>query len=1065
MSAACPLFPHVVMRASAGTGKTFQLTNRYLSLINAGALPEQMLAVTFTRKAAGEILDRLLIRLAEAAASPDQLTELQRHITGATLDRHRCVELLKTLLHHLHRLRVSTLDSFFVQIAGVLALELGLPVGWQIVEELDDQRLRVEAIRVLLAEDALAGLVNLMRLLSKGEASRSVMAFLASVATDLYDLSQQTAASAWQALPRPQPLSQAALDAAIHQIAAFGFSDGRFTRARDADIVAASCEDWPTFVSKGLAGRIVAGEDTYYRKPIGSAVLDAYQPLIHHAQAVLLKQIADQNEATRRILDRFGQVYQRLKLRHRALRFEDITHVLAHTLTSASLDHVHYRLDTPIAHLLLDEFQDTSLTQWSAIQPFAERVTAQIGHSFFCVGDVKQAIYGWRGGVAELVDTVVGELPNVAEAQLNCSYRSSQTVIDTVNTVFGRLAANPVLSPYPAVVSAWSRRFATHTTVHSDLPGHCRLVTAPAANEDVEQALVTLQWAATEVARLHRAHPDRTIGILVRRNQAVARLIYALRHTHGIAASEEGGNPLTDSVAVQLILSLLRLADHSEDTVARFHVAYSPLGHFVGFEHYDDGSAAQRVSLAVRQRLMAIGYGRTIYGWVQALAHSCDQRELNRLYQLVELAYTYEPQVTERSTDFVAYVCAKKVEDPTAAPVRVMTMHQAKGLEFDIVVLPELDVNLEGLTPPVVVGRAGPTQPIEAVCRYVSKELRPLLPAQFQEMFAAHTTQVVNESLCLLYVAMTRAVHALSMIIAPSRPNEKTIAKTFAGIVRTGLYGVAKADPETILYDHGRPDWPPQPTGSTATDIPEMPASGSGEPEVLTIPLRTPLARRTRGLERVRPWQAVEGPGVRLADRMRPGASQAMARGALLHAWLEHIEWLDDGEPAEDMLRSVAHNFTSVGLDIEAEIRTFRSLLALPQTRTVLSRHAYGDLAQLGFSATCCADVQHQHVALRVLRERPFAVRENDAVVYGIIDRLVLFCLGDRVLAADLLDFKSDALAVRDTAEIDEAVARYQPQLTLYHRAITQQFRLDVDCIVTRLLFVQVGEIRRVAVL
>ena len=190
-----------------------------------------------------------------------------------------------------------------------------------------------------------------------------------------------------------------------------------------------------------------------------------------------------------------------------------------------------------------------------------------------------------------------------------------------------------------------------------------------------------------------------------------------------------------------------------------------------------------------------------------------------------------------------------------------------------------------------------------------------------------------------------------------------------------------------------------------------------------------------------------------------------MARGALLHAWLEHIEWLDDGEPAEDMLRRVAHNFTSVGLDIEAEIHTFRSLLAFPQTRTVLSRCGYGDLAQLGFSATCCADVQHQHVALRVFRERPFAVRENDAVVYGIIDRLVLFCQGDRVMAADLLDFKSDALSVRDTAEIDEAVARYQPQLTLYHRAITQQFRLDVDCIATRLLFVQVGEIRRVAVL
>src|SRR5262249_31956230 len=162
------------------------------------------------------------------------------------------------------------------------------------------------------------------------------------------------------------------------------------------------------------------------------------------------------------------------------------------------------------------------------------------------------------------------------------------------------------------------------------------------------------QRAATEIARLHREHPDQTMGILVRRNRSVAPLIALLRHVHGIAASEEGGNPLTDSVAVQLILSLLRLSDHPGDTVARFHVAHSPLGPMVGLEHYDDHAEACRVALDLRQRLMTMGYGQTIDGWVQALAPCCDQRELHRLLQLVELAYGYEPQATERPTDFVA---------------------------------------------------------------------------------------------------------------------------------------------------------------------------------------------------------------------------------------------------------------------------------------------------------------------------------------------------------------------------------------------------------------------------
>jgi ATP-dependent exoDNAse (exonuclease V) beta subunit len=196
-----PPFPHVVIRASAGTGKTFQLTNRYLSLINAGASPAQILAVTFTRKAAGEILDRLLGGLAEAAHSAATLQELQQHMTGPTLDRGRCVELLKALLRDLHQLQISTLDSFFVQIARGMTLELGLPMDWQIVEELDDQRLRTEAMQALLAEEALAELVNVLRLLSKGEAPRSVVAVLDGVATALYTLAQQTDAQAWHALP------------------------------------------------------------------------------------------------------------------------------------------------------------------------------------------------------------------------------------------------------------------------------------------------------------------------------------------------------------------------------------------------------------------------------------------------------------------------------------------------------------------------------------------------------------------------------------------------------------------------------------------------------------------------------------------------------------------------------------------------------------------------------------------------------------------------------------------------------------------------------------------------
>jgi ATP-dependent helicase/nuclease subunit A len=99
-----------------------------------------------------------------------------------------------------------------------------------------------------------------------------------------------------------------------------------------------------------------------------------------------------------------------------------------------------------------------------------------------------------------------------------------------------------------------------------------------------------------------------------------------------------------------------------------------------------------------------------------------------------------------------------------------------------------------------------------------------------------------------------------------------------------------------------------------------------------------------------------------------------------------------------------------------------------------------------------------------VLRERPFAIREDEAIVHGIIDRLVLFCQGKKVIAADILDFKSEVISISDTVEIDRAVARYRSQLALYQRAIARQYALDADRIMTRLFFVQCGIVQSVTV-
>ncbi len=1032
-------FPNVVVRASAGTGKTFQLSNRYIALAADGASPDTILATTFTRKAAGEILDRVLFRLAEAAADPKKLGDLAQHIREPSFDRPRCLAVLRQLVRQVHRLRVSTLDSFFIQVAQSFALELGLPPGWQIAEEIDDARLRQEAIRSVLEDQQTDDVVRLMHLLTKGEASRSVADQISSLVNELYGYYTEAPAEAWSALPRRKALKPDEYQEAVLALEAANLpSDKRFEKARAGDLANALSENWTGFLSKGLSAKILAGERKYYKKDISDELVDAYEPLLQHAQAQIINRIADQTEATHSLLARFDEVYRQMKLRRRSLRFDDVTRLLAETLDEGELERIVYRLDARVAHLLLDEFQDTSPGQWHVLRPFARRIVNQPQRqSFFCVGDVKQAIYGWRGGVAEIFEALEDELNDLSFDSLEKSWRSSPPVIETVNRIFENLRANEVLARYTDAAARWQGRFADHSTARTELAGHCRLTVAPATEEGGDQKTTTLTYAAEQIAQLAQDVPACSIGVLVRTNAAVARMIYELRR-RDVDASEEGGNPLTDSPAVQLLMSLLTLADHPGDTAARFHVAHSPLAKSVGLTSHRDEQVALRFSQETRRRLVDEGYGPVLQGWTERFAADCDRRDLNRLLQLVELAHAYEPMATTRADDFVEFVENKRVESPTASRVRVMTVHQSKGLQFDVCVLPELDKPLRGQTPQLVVGRAGPARPIERICRYVSKDLQTLLPKKFQEMFTTYERQQIEEALCVLYVALTRPIHALHMIVAPSKENEKSIPATAAGVLRAVLTDSARAEAYTTPYENGNFDWAQHLAPGEVQAPPE-------EPSPLVVRLATREGTAHRGLESQSPSQLEGGPRVNLVEQLRLDRSAAMDWGTAMHACFEQILWLEDGVPDDDFLQRRLQTLQLPQTNIAAVVARFRRAMEKPEVRSVLSRSSY----EPGFTP-------------KVWNERTFVIRRDDTILRGTFDRLVVLLDGETPVGADIIDFKSDSLDASDPGAVEAKKEHYRPQLEAYRSAVAQLYGLADERIATRLVFVEPGMVVRV---
>ena len=175
---------------------------------------------------------------------------------------------------------------------------------------------------------------------------------------------------------------------------------------------------------------------------------------------------------------------------------------------------------------------------------------------------------------------------------------------------------------------------------------------------------------------------------------------------------------------------------------------------------------AQAAALAVRSQLAEEGYESAIERWSLALSPLCSSRDRSRLRRLCILGASCDSTGGIRPSDLADRIEDERVEEPTASSVRVMTIHKSKGLEFDIVVLPDLDESLYDM-PKVCVGSPAPAERPETVLIAPDKLRRELLPPELARAFDQQRRMDVQESLCCLYVAMTRAVHGLYMVIAP----------------------------------------------------------------------------------------------------------------------------------------------------------------------------------------------------------------------------------------------------------------------------------------------------------
>ena len=1090
-------YHNIVIRASAGTGKTFQLSNRYLNLLATGVDCQEILATTFTKKGAGEILDRIIQRLSRAALSPSHAKRLESEL-GIPLEQDRAAEVLQKLLRNLHRMEISTLDSFFNRVARVFSLELGLPPAWDIVDEQQIKALSRRTIHDMLRKK---DVINLLPLLTKGDSSRKIATMVKDLVDKMYEIHRDSKPETWSRLEEVNTfLSNDELNEIVSRAQAMEFTKGNLTKAWEGKILPLiESSSWAALMQETWVQNVLAGTGKYSRTPIPEENLRLVEALIRHCRAWLTNRLVEQNKATCELLTLYGERQETIKAEMGQLRFQDVTERLVKFISLWETDRFSFRLDHQIRHLLLDEFQDTSPTQWNVIEPFAKAVCEKNkpDRSFFCVGDMKQAIFGWRGGVAEIFDLVENTLEGLEKSDpLTKSYRSSQTVIDTVNDVFQNLqhfkcdkdVAN-------RAVHTWQEWFATHSTAREELAGHVTIEYAAECKEELKRQggntkhlVARVRNENTKVAtvervcQLHKSLPaDKSIGVLVTTNKMVGELIFELQKK-GVRASEEGGTSLTDSAAVDLVLSALKLADHPGDSIARFHLSHSPLAQQFGLQpetpenQRENRTAAVAGAAGLRDQLVLQGYGPTIESLARILAASCTKRELIRLQHLVRLAYANRSDSQRwamRPIRFVEYIRDEvKIADASSARVRVMTIHKSKGLEFDAVVLP---MNYQsngwfGHTPPLIVGRPSPTEEIETVSRHANMYHRKLLPQWMQELFETDQERTIRERMCRLYVSMTRAVHALHLVCSFGHmPHDKSEAGVLLALLCPEIQ--KKADRQKgIIYERGDPDWYQKKATDESNPDDEIDSDKIKQYYLpnLTNNLYRPLSRAAksmRGMARVRPSMLEGGNRVRLAETLTtPERDVALEFGELMHCCFEQVHWLDEGDQVTDIQLHERLQTVSPGSEqIDNAINRFRELLEhdnlkkLLSTGTVREQHMVQDLDSAEGSDSPNRIEVHTEKRLAVLMDQLDHVEsETGSLIEGVVDRLVLVYEGGCIVAAEISDFKVEQI---DDSNLTQRIEHYRPQLAAYRAAVEQMLGLPADQIATRLVFVQTGQV------
>jgi len=869
-----------IYTSSAGSGKTYTLTKEYLKLA-LGDHPSEngfnpsyfrkILAITFTKDAAREMKERVLSKL--LAFTKDQDKELQHQISqeiGISTEtlRHRARLTFEQIIYHYSDFAISTIDSFTNRIVSAFTQELNVPINYEL--DMDTDSLTNNAADELIAKvgqedqkEITDFLINfLIDELENGTHWRDLRKNLADFAKELYNEKSR---------PIARKLSQISLKTYSQSIATLqnvvnNFENFLIQKAQEAlNLIknnGLQAEDF-AYSDKGVFNLFVKIIDKKFdENPFGANVMKVlkggtwasgktpHKALIAQIQGKLqsileaIYQHWQGNQAQNyqnyllakeclrnlykvALTKDIHQAVEEVKIKNNLVYIAETNEKIAQIVQNEPIPFIYERIGERFQHLLIDEFQDTSVLQWHNLLPLVENSLAN-GNLNLIVGDAKQAIYRWRGGemeqivhlayanhpqegaesirklnelaqihfydqdqARELISQRYELLKNLTERKnLDTNFRSNSEII-TFNNIFFERIADIIQNEAKLAKQVYDEQFKQKIPANVIPNGQVDVIFKEATNAETyaEQVKEEVLRIIEEV--LAKGFEMKDIAILFR-NKDKAVQIATLLKEKGYPVVSVDSLVISSDQKVNFLIALLKVVANPENNLAKSEAVY--LFYKTILKTTPNQEQNESIRKAIYHKNASLdnflhifaerGY-HIDYNYIQSLSLYEMVEEFIRIFRILEehptrLEYIFrlldwiiefEKQKNHNLNDFIQEWNKKRGDIAVDVPagsdaITVTTIHKSKGLEYPVVIVPFADWQIQNIKSNIWINTENITLPLREELKppYLLARMSSSEHIDIKAQQEAEISKNTLESLNLLYVAFTRAVNQLYVI-------------------------------------------------------------------------------------------------------------------------------------------------------------------------------------------------------------------------------------------------------------------------------------------------------------